>query len=77
MGLIGLFFNQVYASVKEDEDVTPNDIHRKFKEKFSGVDIVDIFGEDTTYDTGRKLSVEFIQRSGFRKVPQVNENFIF
>lgn len=65
--------SQVYASTPEDKDVTVKDIQKKLKEKYPTVDIDLVFGEDTAYDTGRKLSVEFLQRSGFRKVPQVKE----
>lgn len=62
----------MYASISEDKDVTVKDIHEKLKQKYSSVDIDQVFGVDSAYDTGKKLSLEFLQRSGFRKVPQVN-----
>lgn len=57
--------------MREDSDVKVKDIHKKLKEKYPNIEIEQVFGEDTAYDTGRKLSVEFLQRSGFRKFPQV------
>lgn len=63
----------MYASVPDEKDVTVEDIHKKIKAKYPSIDIDQVFGEDSAYDTGRKLSVEFLQRSGFRKVPQVRQ----
>ncbi|KAL0281658.1 UNVERIFIED_CONTAM: hypothetical protein PYX00_002578 [Menopon gallinae] len=70
------FITDVYASVAENRDINTKDVHKKFKDKYANADFNDIFGEDSNYDTGRKLSVEFIKRSGLRKMPQALLNGI-
>jgi UDP-glucose:glycoprotein glucosyltransferase len=62
---------QVYATIKEERDVTVEDVISLLSSKFRSADVDEIFGEDSEYDTGRRLARDFVERSGFRKLPQV------
>jgi UDP-glucose:glycoprotein glucosyltransferase len=62
---------QVYATIKEERDVVPEDVISLLSSKFQTADVEEIFGEDSEYDTGRRLARDFVERSGFRKIPQV------
>jgi len=62
---------QVYATIKEDRDVMVDDVIPLLRTKYRSADVEDIFGEDSVYDTGRRLARDFVERSGFRKMPQV------
>jgi len=62
---------QVYAAIKEDRDVMADDVISLLSIKYRSADVEDIFGEDSAYDTGRRLAHDFVERSGFRKMPQV------
>lgn len=62
---------QVYATLKEDRDVVVEDVISLLSSKFRSADVDEIFGEDSEYDTGRRLARDFVERSGFRKIPQV------
>jgi len=62
---------QVYATIKEDRDVMVEDVISLLSTKYRSADVEDIFGEDSAYDTGRRLARDFVERSGFRKMPQV------
>lgn len=63
----------MYAKVKPQEDVSPEDVINAFAKEYSSVNVDEIFGLDSDYNTGRQLSREFIARTGLvRKTPQVN-----
>jgi UDP-glucose:glycoprotein glucosyltransferase len=62
---------QVYAAIKEDRDVFVDDVISLLRTKYRSADVEEIFGEDSEYDTGRRLARDFVERSGFRKMPQV------
>lgn len=62
---------QVYATIKEERDVVVEDVISLLHSKFRSADVDEIFGEDSEYDTGRRLARDFVERSGFRKIPQV------
>jgi UDP-glucose:glycoprotein glucosyltransferase len=62
---------QVYAAIKEDRDVMVDDVISLLRTKYRSADVEEIFGEDSAYDTGRRLARDFVERSGFRKMPQV------
>ncbi|XP_026682082.1 LOW QUALITY PROTEIN: UDP-glucose:glycoprotein glucosyltransferase 1-like, partial [Diaphorina citri] len=69
--------HQVYAKVKPQEDVSPEDVINAFAKEYSSVNVDEIFGLDCDYNTGRQLSREFIARTGLvRKTPQVLMNGI-
>ncbi|KAE8746395.1 hypothetical protein FOCC_FOCC006890 [Frankliniella occidentalis] len=71
------FLTDVYAAIKtENRDVKVEDVHKKLKSKYKGVDLEDVFGADSDYNTGRKLAREFVERSGFRNLPQALMNGI-
>lgn len=67
---------QLYESVHENE-ITVTDIKKKLREVGGfGTDTEDILGEDSDYDFGRKLTGEFISRTGMHDLPQVLMNGI-
>lgn len=61
----------MYATIKEDRDVTVKDVISLLSTKYHSADVNEILGEDSEYDTGRRLARDFVERSGFRKIPQV------
>lgn len=68
------FVGSVMSAAK-NEKITVADIKSNLKENYND-DIDDILGEDSDYDFGRKLSADFIERSGSRSLPQVLLNGI-
>lgn len=59
--------------VKSTDDITYNDIQKQLKISFKSLtldEIKDIIGEDSDYDYGRQLSLEFIERIGLKNSPQ-------
>ncbi|CAG5096209.1 Similar to Uggt: UDP-glucose:glycoprotein glucosyltransferase (Drosophila melanogaster) [Cotesia congregata] len=50
-------------------DVT--DVKKALKIRDPSADIDDIFGEDSQYDVGRHLAMDFVKRTGFKTFPQV------
>ncbi|XP_074098561.1 UDP-glucose-glycoprotein glucosyltransferase [Cotesia typhae] len=49
-------------------DVT--DVKKALKIRDPSADIDDIFGEDSQYDVGRHLAMDFVKRTGFKTFPQ-------
>ncbi len=71
------FITDVYASIDEDHegDVTVEQVHQVFLENYgSDAKLDDVFDEDSEYDIGRQLAKDFVDRSGFQKLPQVLMN---
>nr|CAD7428481.1 unnamed protein product [Timema monikensis] len=66
------FITDVYAAVKEDRDITVEDVRTQLKSKYPQGNVEEILGEDSEYNTGRKLAKDFLERSGFRRHPQVS-----
>ncbi|CAH1398887.1 unnamed protein product [Nezara viridula] len=64
------FITDVYASVANN-DIAPADIHKLLKSKFPGFKQDEVFGPESDYNTGIKLSIDFISKSGLRNLPQV------
>lgn len=64
------FITDVYASVGEDKTILPSDVHSLLRNKFP-YDKDEVFGSDSDYNTGLKLSTEFVDKSGLRNMPQV------
>lgn len=64
------FVTDVYASVT-DGNIAPADIHKVLRSKFPGFKQDEVFGPDSDYNTGLKLSSDYISRSGLRNLPQV------
>lgn len=68
-----LFYCQIYASTSDDDlDITLDLIEAALISKFPKCDPELVFGPDSQYDTGRKLAKDFVDRSGFRKLPKVS-----
>ncbi|XP_014254817.1 UDP-glucose:glycoprotein glucosyltransferase [Cimex lectularius] len=63
------FLTDIYAAVTDD--IKPEDVHELLSVKFPGHKKDEIFGPDSDYNTGLKLSAEFVEKSGLRKMPQV------
>ncbi|PSN48119.1 UDP-glucose:glycoprotein glucosyltransferase [Blattella germanica] len=70
------FITDVYATIKDDRDVTVEDVTSLLRTKYRSADIDEIFGEDSEYETGRRLARDFVERSGFRRMPQALLNGI-
>ncbi|XP_029827316.3 UDP-glucose:glycoprotein glucosyltransferase 1 isoform X1 [Ixodes scapularis] len=62
------FITDVYAAGREG--VTAEIVIKQFKTKYPGEDLDLVFGEDSDYDTGRKLAWEFINKTGIGTGPQ-------
>lgn len=62
------FLTSVLYSAKESQ-VTIEDIKYQLQKKYTS-DYEDVLGEDSDYDFGRKLSEDFIQRTGLHNLPQ-------
>lgn len=62
------FLTDVIATVNADKggprDLTAGDVINQFKNKYKNEDIELVFGIDSDYDTGRKLALDFLQRTG-------------
>lgn len=58
-----------------DNIVTVDNVKTELKKDFAD-DYLDILGEDSDYDFGRQLSIDFIQRTGQRVMPQALLNGI-
>ena len=65
------FLTDVIATVGADKglqrDLKPGDVINQFKTKYKNEDLDLIFGEDSDYDTGRKLASDFIHKTGIGK----------
>lgn len=64
---------QVYASVSKQKNVKYDDIRSEFKKvhsKLRNDEINEILGEDSEFNYGQKLAIEFIERLGFKSSPQ-------
>lgn len=70
------FLTDVYAQVKDHRDIQVADVMNTLRQRYPSVNTDDVFGDDTEYDTGRRLSQEFVQRTGLQKLPQVLLNGI-
>lgn len=51
--------------------INAEDIHSVLKTKFPGFIKSEVFGNESEYNTGVKLSSDYISRSGLRNLPQV------
>ncbi len=71
------FITDVYATIDDDHvgDVTVEHVHQVFLDNY-GADakLDEVFDEDSEYDIGRQLAKDFVDRSGFKKHPQVLMN---
>ena len=65
------FLTDVIATVNADKggprDLTAGDVINQFQTKYKNEDIELIFGADSDYDTGRKLALDFLQKTGIGK----------
>lgn len=67
------FITEVYAT-SEGKEFVPEIIKNHFQFKYPNEDLELIFGDDSDYDTGRKLAWDFINRTGIGNPPQVLVN---
>uniref|UniRef100_A0A1B0DJK7 Uncharacterized protein n=1 Tax=Phlebotomus papatasi TaxID=29031 RepID=A0A1B0DJK7_PHLPP len=71
------FLTDIYSSVKSDRDLTLEDIRTQLKRTSSSLtpeQITDILDDDSDYDYGRQLSMEFVQRLGSTSSPSALVN---
>ncbi|XP_067127795.1 UDP-glucose:glycoprotein glucosyltransferase 1 isoform X1 [Centruroides vittatus] len=64
------FITEVYAT-SEGKEFTPEIVKNHFHSKYPNEDLELIFGDDSDYDTGRRLAWDFINRTGIGNPPQV------
>uniref|UniRef100_A0A6A7FWQ9 UDP-glucose:glycoprotein glucosyltransferase 1-like isoform X2 n=2 Tax=Hirondellea gigas TaxID=1518452 RepID=A0A6A7FWQ9_9CRUS len=65
------FLQELYAGV---HTLTVDSITGYFKMKYKSEDLDDVFGEDSDFDVGRRVASEFVQKAGFKKMPQALMN---
>ena len=53
------------------ETLTVDSITSFFKRRYKSEDIDDVFGEDSDFDVGRRVAREFVEKGGFKIMPQV------
>lgn len=58
------FLTDVLAATEGERDLLPDDIIGQFKNKYPKEDIAQVFGADSDYDTGKKLSLEYLSKTG-------------
>ncbi|KAH7641055.1 UDP-glucose:glycoprotein glucosyltransferase 1 [Dermatophagoides farinae] len=63
-----------YATSQGVRDLEPDDIVNHFKSKISKSEADDVFGADSSYDIGRKLSRDFLDRTGLEHGPKAMMN---
>lgn len=69
------FITDVYNKVGDDGDIDAATVHKYFLENFGAdVKLKDVFDEDSQYDVGRHLAKDFVERAGFKELPQVLMN---
>ncbi|XP_059620979.1 UDP-glucose:glycoprotein glucosyltransferase [Phlebotomus argentipes] len=71
------FLSELYSAINAERDVTVEDIQMQLKRGNSGLtpeQIKDIIDEDSDYDYGRQLSMEFVQRLGSTASPSAIMN---
>lgn len=60
-----------YATSQTNRNLEPDDIVYHFKSKIKpSTDLDDIFGPDSSYDIGRKLANDFLERTGLENGPK-------
>lgn len=67
------FLTDIFASVESNDEIKIKHIRAQLKKSFSslsGSKVDEIMEEDSDYDYGRQLALEFVQRLGFDKTPQ-------
>jgi UDP-glucose:glycoprotein glucosyltransferase len=70
------FLTEVYAKNKNtNEDIQPELVINEFKKKYpKEKNLDDVFGAESYYDDGRKLSMEYYYKVGLKTLPQVFVN---
>ncbi|XP_018026730.1 UDP-glucose:glycoprotein glucosyltransferase 1 isoform X2 [Hyalella azteca] len=66
------FLQDLYSAV--GSDLTVDTITSFFKQRYKSEDIDDVFGDDSDFDVGRRVAREFIEKGGFKSVPQALMN---
>ncbi|TKR80881.1 hypothetical protein L596_014868 [Steinernema carpocapsae] len=54
-----------------DGQITPEDVHRFFRQEFSDQEVEDIFGSNSDYDNGRSAGAAFFRKSKIGSTPKV------
>ncbi|XP_014296354.1 UDP-glucose:glycoprotein glucosyltransferase [Microplitis demolitor] len=53
------------------DSIDVSDVKKALRIRDPSADIDDIFGEESQYDVGRHLAMDFVRRTGFKSFPQV------
>lgn len=68
---------QLFALHNDDEDINMASIRKHFEKsakELNAEQVDEVLGEDSDYDYGRQLALEFVDRLGFEKSPQALMN---
>lgn len=66
---------KIYAHTTKNSDVTPESVIKEFKRRYpKEKNLDDVFGPDSDYDEGRKLTMEYYNKIGLKVMPQVFVN---
>ncbi|CAF0964391.1 unnamed protein product [Brachionus calyciflorus] len=66
------FITDVYAKSPKGQDLTSDLVIKEFKRRFpKEKNLEDIFGPDSDYDEGRKLTMEYFNKIGLKSIPKV------
>ena len=64
------FITDVIASTPH-RDMKAEDVIKAFKSKYKNVDLNSVFGPDSDYDTGKRLTEDFLERTGLGNTMRV------
>lgn len=66
------FLTDVYAKAGKSSDITAEAVVKEFKRRYpKETRLEDVFGPDSDYDEGRKLTMEYYHKIGLKSLPQV------
>lgn len=66
------FITDIYAKTPKGADVTAETVIKEFKKKYpKEKNLDDVFGPDSYYDEGRKLTMEYFNKIGIKSMPKV------
>ena len=66
------FLTDVFAKSKKGIDITADEVISVFKKRYSKEkNLEDVFGVESYYDEGRKLSMDYYNKVGLKALPQV------
>lgn len=64
-----MYATQLYSDL--GTTLTVDSITSFFKRRYKSEDLEDVFGEESDFDVGRRVAKEFVEKGGFKTMPQV------